>query len=163
MESDLSSVDSGLRFGERAVDVPEDPDEWQFSVRAFPEELLAAAAGVDREAVFDVVSERTVAFETEEGGTLVCGRAAVRTRADYEAILDELVALLDRKYETVARRDDEVVVREVTFDPEKARTLGVSEGPAFGKLSSGVSVTVDGRTIPPEKVRTERTHVFPVE
>lgn len=163
MESDLSSVDSGLQFGERAADVPEDPDEWRFSVRAFPEELLAAAAGVDREAVFDVVSERTVAFETEEGGTLVCGRAAVRTQADYGAILDELVALLDRKYETVARRDDEVVVREVTFDPEKARTLGVSEGPAFGKLSSGVSVTVDGRTIPPEKVRTERTHVFPVE
>jgi len=163
MESDLSSVDSGLRFGERAADVPSDPDEWRFSVRAFPEELLAAAAGVDREAVFDVVSERTVAFETEEGGTLVCGRAAVRTRADYEAILDQLVALLDRKYETVARRDDEVVAREVVFDPEKARTLGVDEGPAFGKLSSGVSVTVNGRTIPPEKVQTERTHVFPVE
>jgi D-aminoacyl-tRNA deacylase len=162
MESELSPVDSGLRFGERAADVPSDPDEWAFFLRAFPEELLAAAAGVDREAVYHVVSERTVAFETDEGGTLVCGRAAFRAQADYEAILDELVELLERKYETVTRRDDEIVVREVAFDPEKARTLGVSEGPAFGKLSSGVAVTVDGRTIPPEKVRTEQTHVFPV-
>ncbi|WP_423745510.1 D-aminoacyl-tRNA deacylase (plasmid) [Haladaptatus sp. SPP-AMP-3] len=162
LESELSTVESGLRFGDRASDVPSDPDEWTFSLRTFPEELLAAAAGVDREAVFGVVAERTVAFETTEGGTLVCGCAAVREPADYDAIIDELVELLERKYAAVERREDEIVVREVSFDPEKARTFGVSEGPAFGKLSSGVAVTVDGRTIPPEEVQTERTHVFPV-
>ncbi len=58
---------------------------------------------------------------------------------------------------------EEIVAREMGFDPEKARKLGVPEGPAFGKLSSGVAVEVNGTTIPPEEVQTERTHTFPVK
>ena len=44
-----------------------------------------------------------------------------------------------------------------------ASDLGVPEGPAFGKLSAGQSVTVDGETVSPEEVHTERTRQFPVE
>ncbi|GAA0244352.1 D-aminoacyl-tRNA deacylase [Haladaptatus pallidirubidus] len=156
LETELSSVESGLRFGTAAGDARE------FEIVPLPGNLLDSATGIDREETRKAVSEHTVAFETEQGGTRVAGRCAVRGAEDYDAIIGALAALLDRKYDEVERKPDEVVAREIAFDPEKARKLGVSEGPEFGKLSAGTAVTVAGETIPPEAVRTERTHRFSV-
>ena len=38
------------------------------------------------------------------------------------------------------------------FDPERARSLGVPEGPAFGLLQRGEAVEADGRAIEPAEV-----------
>ncbi len=159
LESKLASVESGLRFGARASEA--DGVE-ALEIVSLPEKLLDAVTGTDRETVSDLVAAQTVAFETDEGGTRVAGRAAVLDSADFEVIIDGLVELLEGKYDDVRRDGDEIVVCEMGFDPEKARKLGVPEGPAFGKLSSGVAVEVNGTTIPPNEVQTEHTHIFPL-
>ena len=141
-------------------------------VRDLPADLLAEAQGVDGEAVWDCVRESCLAVETTEHGSTVAGRAAFRgasVAADADALLTGLVAVLREKYTEVTRVTDEsddgspeVVARRSTFDPEKARTLGISEGPAFGKLANGQAVEVNGRTIRPETVTSEETRRFSV-
>jgi D-aminoacyl-tRNA deacylase len=156
LEANLSSVESGLRFGDLA------DASGEFKVVGLPDDLVAVAAGIDRERVRELVAEHTLAFETEEGGTLAAGSAAVRGLNDYDAIVAELAGVLGEKYDDVERFANEVVVREVAFDPQKARRLGVPEGPEFGKLSSGVAVTVNDETIPPDAVQTERIRRYHV-
>ena len=58
--------------------------------------------------------------------------------------------------------NDAVVAEERAFDPALAAEAGVPEGPKFGALANGSSVTVDGKAINPEEVRTDRTDRFPV-
>ncbi len=54
--------------------------------------------------------------------------------------------------------DDVLIIRKVSFDPEKACNLGVLKGPLFGRLAAGQEIEVDGTIITPEmvSVRTER-------
>ncbi len=100
LESELSSVESGLRFGERADEA--DGAE-AVEIVSLPEKLLDAVTGTDRDAVAELVAAQAVAFETDEGGTRVAGRAAVLDSADFEAIIDGLTQLLERKYDDVSR------------------------------------------------------------
>ncbi|EJN60594.1 D-aminoacyl-tRNA deacylase [Halogranum rubrum] len=159
LESELTPVDEGLRFG---VDSEE---RAEFSVVDLPSELLEEAQAVDADATRETVESYTVAFETDHNGSRAAGRAAVHEESDYDALVDSLVELLatdTEKYDSVERDGDVVVARERAFDPGKAATLGVPEGPAFGKLAAGHAVEVNGSRIPPESVRTEQTHRFPV-
>ncbi|MFC7080919.1 D-aminoacyl-tRNA deacylase [Halorussus caseinilyticus] len=155
LETDLSPIGEGLRLGDDAPGYDGD-----YEVTHLPADLLAEAQGIDADAAREVVESNALAFETEHGGTRSAGRAAIRGPTDRERLVAELADILRTKYDSVAREDGEVVVRETAFDPEKARTLGISEGPAFGKLSAGQSVTVDGREIDPETVQTERVRRF---
>ncbi|MFC6904691.1 D-aminoacyl-tRNA deacylase [Halalkalicoccus tibetensis] len=147
LEAELGSVDEGLRFGER--------DEGEgFEPRPLPTEVIETARAVDPDAVRDAVERHTLAFRTTEGGTEIGERAAFVDGADREALIDDLVAVLEREYE-IERNAAGVRIHERAFDPEKAAILGVPEGPAFGRLASGESVEVDGRTIEPEAVTSE--------
>ncbi|WP_327051348.1 D-aminoacyl-tRNA deacylase [Halomicrococcus gelatinilyticus] len=156
LEAALTHVDDGLRFGDLA------DERRSFSVVDLPAELLDDASGVDHERAREAVAGHALAYETTDGGSRVAGRAAVRDRDDYDRIVDELAAVVAEKYDAVERADGAVVAHETAFDPAKARKLGVPEGPAFGKLSNGQAVEVDGETIVPEAVHSERTHRFPV-
>jgi D-aminoacyl-tRNA deacylase len=153
-------VDEGLRFGDRARDV-DTPGE--FVVEPLPEELLDEVRGIDREATYHHLRETTLAFGTDQGGTRVAGPVVLASRAERSRVIERLLDVLDERYDAVERDGDVVVARERVFDPEKAKTLGVPEGPAFGKLSAGEAVQVDGERIPPEVVQDTRERRFALE
>jgi D-aminoacyl-tRNA deacylase len=159
LESVLQPVSAGLRFGTAATEVT--PDVSVETIE-FPAELLAEVQGIDRERTRTLVAETALAFETREGGTRVGDRGAFLSRGDYDTLLDGFLDVLRMAYDDVERREDELVVRTTRFDPSKAASLGVPEGPAYGRLADGEAVEVDGSTIPPDVVRTEEVHRFPV-
>jgi D-aminoacyl-tRNA deacylase len=171
LEATLTTVEDGLRFGRPAAGAPADA---AVTVRDLPADLLDAAAGVDADATREAVAATACAFETTEGGTRPRGRAAFHRpdgseggdggqgdRDPYDALVDALVEVLAREYETVERRDGVVVARTEQFDPALARRRGVTEGPAFGRLAGGEPVEVDGRRVTPAEVHAERVDRFP--
>ena len=157
-EEELAPVAAGLRFGDPA----RDHEGAEFAVVELPDALLDEVRGIDREAATGVLEDLTLAFRTDQGGTRPTGPVAVADASDREAVVDGFADILSQHYDSVDRREDRIVARERGFDPAKAKTLGVPEGPAFGRLASGEPVEVDGRTIPPEEVRTEREAEFEI-
>ncbi|MFC7132053.1 MULTISPECIES: D-aminoacyl-tRNA deacylase [Salinibaculum] len=157
-EDAIATVAEGLRFGDPAAGYDGD-----FSVVDLPRELLDEVSGIDREATRAAVAETALAFDTEHNGTRASGPVALADAADRAAIMAGLLDVLERRYDSVERDGDEVIARTQAFSPEKARTLGIPEGPAFGKLSNGQPVEVDGETIPPGAVSEERERRFPLE
>ena len=158
LETELRPVDEGLRFGVGAGEADADG----VVTRELPTELLEAANGVDREAVLEALDRTAVAYTTEEGATLVAGRVALREERDYRAVVDGLAAVLEAKYDTVEVRTSSVIARREAFDPDRAEALGVEPGPAFGRLSAGEAIEVDGERIDPADVRSARERTFPL-
>jgi len=158
VEERLGSVEEGVRFGSV---VPEDPEG--FVVRAFPGALLSEAQGIDAAAAMDAVADDAVAFETTEGATRAAGSVALDDEGAMDRLVEDLAGILRDTYDEVTVEDDAVTVIETAFDPSLATDLGVPEGPAFGELSAGRSVEVDGDTVDPADVHVERTHRFELE
>ena len=161
VEDAVTTVEDGLRFGDRAQTVTDAGRE--FVVESIPADLLDEARGIDREATTQHVVETTLAFGTDQGGTRVAGPVVLDNVAERDAVIDGLVDVLHQRYDTIEREADAILAREQVFDPERAKTLGIPEGPAFGKLSSGQAVEVGGERIPPEVVQEERERRFSLE
>jgi D-aminoacyl-tRNA deacylase len=156
LETELGTVEDGLRFGESA----RAHEGTKYTVVDLPDGLVEEVTGIDRERVTEILDARTLAFQTAEGGTRPTEAVALADPDDRESVVDALVPVLEDRYDDITREDGRVLARTEQFDPEKAKTFGLSEGPEFGRLASGEAVDIDGRTIPPEKVRTEREVVF---
>jgi D-aminoacyl-tRNA deacylase len=169
VEQAVTTVEEGLRFGTRAGaggdqrdGRGEAIDHGDWTVTDLPGELLDEAFGIDRERTRTVVAETALAFDTGEGGTRPTGQVVLAEPGERERILDGLITVLGDRYDSLERQDGVLVASTETFDPERARTLGVPEGPAFGRLSNGQTVEVNGETIPPRAVTREREREFPL-
>ncbi len=157
LEERLGRVDEGVRFGARAPERPE-----SVVVSSLPAELLETACGTDLDRTRIAIAGNTVAFTTTDGGSRPTERVALVDEGDRRDIVDDLADVLRGRFDEVERVDGEIVARETAFDPELAATLGVPEGPKFGKLANGETVEVDGREVPPSAVRAERQRRFTV-
>jgi D-aminoacyl-tRNA deacylase len=154
-ERRLGSVKDGLRLGAPAAEVTiESAERWRL-----PNDLLAETEGIDAVAAHEAVARHALAFDTEQSGSRLGGRALVDGDAR-ESILDALVMILREKYDTAERKGEAVMARETAFSPERAEERGVPEGPKFGRLAADESVSVDGRTIDPKTVHEERERRF---
>jgi len=151
LEDAVRSVDDGLRFGELA---PGYDGEW--TVPDLPDELISDVRGVDSEALRETIERQSIAYATEQNGTVLTGPIVCPATTGLEAIIDPLVEILERRFDSVERNADELLARETAFDPDLARTAGIPEGPKFGKLASGESVEIDGEEIDPERFQRER-------
>jgi len=77
------------------------------------------------------------------------------------ALITLCVKLIRAKKATAVERDH-LIIREVRFDPEKARNLGLSQGPVFSRLAGGRPALHNGQEITPEMVQTcreRRVHI----
>jgi D-aminoacyl-tRNA deacylase len=156
-EDAIEPIDEGLRFGESATG-----DTGSWNVVSVPEELRSEATGIDAEGVRSRIASKALAFGTEQNGTVVTGPIMLPEPIPRSEIISELTDILGQKYDSVERDGDIIRAREQRFDPELARSAGVPEGPKFGRLSAGNSVSVDGETVSPEDVHTERVRQFPL-
>ena len=168
LEAAVGPVDEGLRFGS-VVPVDSDPDPADcasaVAVRSFPAALLSRAQGIDAEATRAAVESHAVAFDTEQAGTRAAGSVAFgadEATPGYTGLVEALAAVLEHGYDSVRVDDEAVIARETAFDPALAADQGVPEGPAFGRLASGEPVDVDGETVTPTDVSTDREDRFPV-
>lgn len=152
MEEALGPVEDGLRFGKPARE--SEPSEWVET--SVPGAVLDEAYGINHNRARGAVAEHALAFGTAEGGSRPTGPVVLPDESARTAIIDALVAILETNYDDVEHTSEAVIVREEQFDPDLARTLGVPEGPAFGRLSDGNPVEVGDEMIPPDAVTRER-------
>ncbi|MFC7074584.1 D-aminoacyl-tRNA deacylase [Halovenus rubra] len=156
MEADIGSIDDGLRFGKPARNhIPE-----EYHVVDLPTALLDEARGINREAASNAVAEAALAFGTDQGGTRPTGTVVLPPETERAVVIETLLAVLSEKYDSIERDKETVIARQEVFNSEKAQTLGVPQGPAFGRLAAGEPVEVDGETIPPAAVHEEKTTRF---
>lgn len=157
VERAVGAVDEGVRFGTQAEGYSGD-----VIVRELPDELLTEVNGIDRASVLETLESTTIAYATSEGGSLADGTIALTRAEAYGSVVREFATLLGEKYEAVETRESELIARREAFDPELARSVGVEEGPNFGRLSAGESVEVNEKRIHPNEVRSTRERRFDI-
>ncbi|MHC1627014.1 MAG: D-aminoacyl-tRNA deacylase [Methanoculleaceae archaeon] len=69
------------------------------------------------------------------------------------ALICECVKVLVKDGTAIAR-GDRLIIREARFDIQKARKLGIPQGPLYGELASGREVRIGDRVITPDMVRS---------
>ena len=155
VEAAAATVAEGLRLADPARGY-----DGEFAVVDLPAPLLDETRGIDREATVEILEAETLAFCTDQGGTRPTNPVVFEPGSGRETVVDALAAILRERYDSVEREDGELVARRQAFSAQKARTLGVPEGPKFGELSGGHPVEVDGETIPPEAVSERHERRF---
>lgn len=152
METSISTIENGLRFGMVRSN--------QMEIRELNESLLRDVQAINSKRVKEVVMKNTIAFETVENGSRIRGKVAIENQQAYENIVEEFCHILKEKYELVVLTGREIRIREQIFSPDKARRMGVEEGPKFGELASGKSIEIGDRILMPDEVQEEKIRIY---
>ncbi|HEY9246670.1 MAG TPA: D-aminoacyl-tRNA deacylase [Candidatus Methanoperedens sp.] len=116
--------------------------------------LLSEAEKLDKDRLRGFLSDHNIAYIEYENGRFAhviialdsdCARLAA------QELTEECVDII-KKYYKVDINKGILNIIEKKFSPKLARSLGVSEGPLYGRLAQGKSVIIDGKTINPEMV-----------
>jgi len=120
-----------------------------------PEDLIAEAARVDLPGLKEGIGQIPVVSLSSGGIPLLS--VFITTEKNPASVLNDLISLcvtLICSGETTAVEGDRLIISRTRFDPEKARSLGIPQGPIYGDLMKGRTVDVGGREITPDMVRT---------
>ena len=116
--------------------------------------LLSEAEKLDRERLKDFLSEHNIAYIEYEDGRfahVLIGLDSNCARLAAEELAAECIDIIRKNHEVIVQKG-ELQIIEKKFNPERARSLGITEGPLFGKLARGEKVSLGGKTINPEMV-----------
>ncbi|WFN33762.1 D-tyrosyl-tRNA(Tyr) deacylase [Methanogenium sp. S4BF] len=124
-----------------------------------PDQLFQETLKQDEQEFRRAVEKMPVAVAVSSGGALL---PFFLTFGEYELqilhlLISSCVKILTSDGSAHAG-DDVIIIRKVSFNPEKACTLGVPKGPLFGRLAAGQEIEIAGTIITPEMVSlvTER-------
>jgi D-aminoacyl-tRNA deacylase len=140
------------------VTVPGMLGEGAFRILQFPPELLREAIRTGSEALKEGLGQIPLAYLSTPGSPVM--PFFITTEEKSPDVLNDLISLcvtLISRGENTAIEGDSLIIRRSKFDPSKARRLGVPEGPLFGELMRGRTLTINGRDITPDMVCSSET------
>jgi D-aminoacyl-tRNA deacylase len=129
--------------------------EGAFRILRLPPELFSEALRAGAGALKEGLGKIPVAWLSSPASPVM--PVFITTEEKSPGVLNDLISLcvtLISRGENTAIEGDSLVIRRSKFDPSKARRLGVPEGPLFGELMRGRTLSIDGRDITPDMVRT---------
>ena len=141
-------------------DCPKPCDSCPLGIRGeLNEELLTLAWKADKAAVQKALDTQMAVYFYNSSGVPTNTIAGMDKGSVDRAINDltqECIEILKKRFTVKYDHWEELLyVIDRRFDPEKAKALGVPEGPAFGRLAKGEAVTVQGTTVTPQMVFSE--------
>ena len=116
--------------------------------------LLSEAEKIDRERLVKFLCDHNIAYIEYEDGRfahVLIGIDSNCARLAAEELTGECIDIIRKKYEVEINKGVLQII-EKKFSPERARSLGITEGPIYGRLAKGESVVLNGKTINPEMV-----------
>lgn len=117
-------------------------------------ELLSEAEKVDKKRLESFLLNHNIAYIECENGRfshIIFGLDDSCARIVAKELTEECINILKTVYD-VTTKNGTIEIKDEKFSPKLAKSLGINEGPLFGKLARGETIVIDGKTINPEMV-----------
>jgi len=118
--------------------------------------LLREAENLDKKRLGDFLDKNNIAYLLRDNGTIahvIIGIEEDCARIVAEELTKECLKILQEHYKVNYDPEESILyLEEEKFSPSKAKSLGVPEGPLFGKLAKKKSITINNKTITPDMV-----------